>query len=210
MRTFANRKMLNAAFSLFTLLVFFILALACAKISTIRCSSVIHTQPKEEMDKNYLLTNNDQKIYGNDITYKTSLIGKKEITIDNQKFKISEIKGYFKSPTFYMRAGSDYAQRIIHGKVNVYLNQSYRTVNVAGSSSTSMNMCDYYYQLGKSGDLIPLKDQKDIKRAVSGCSTAEAMADINSSRMRKALKADPWYINKIFELYNNDCTNLSK
>jgi hypothetical protein len=50
--------------------------------------------------------------------------------------------------------------------------------------------------------------QKDIVKAVADCPLAVEMADLKGSKIRKAIRKNPQYLNSIFETYNNDCKPL--
>src|ERR1700758_1522737 len=60
-----------------------------------------YTSVENSSDKrNYLLENDGTKIYGNKIVWNSSLLGKDEIRIDDQKFKMKDVKSYYQDGTF--------------------------------------------------------------------------------------------------------------
>jgi hypothetical protein len=160
-------------------------------------------------NKNYLVKNDGTKIYGESISWKTGLLVKDQIKIDDQKFKITEIMGYRTGDAYYGRLGKEYIKRIVRGKLNVYVQFTQVTTTSTDrngfSHTRSYTRTDQYGQRGEDGKMVPLAGQKDIKELVSDCPLAVQMADVKNSAMRKAIKKDPNYLNRIFDIYNNDC-----
>lgn len=158
---------------------------------------------------NYLLMMDGTKIYGDKIGWKSGLLTKDEVSIDGNKFKMKEVRGYLQGRTFYGRLKTDFIQRIVHGDINVYV--KFTQVTETSTSSTgrvstrTYTRTDHYGQKGDTGEMEPLAGQKDMKRMVAGCSLAEEMCSLSNSKMRKAIKKDRNYLNKIFETYNNHC-----
>ena len=192
---------------------FVILALA-SKVNQIHYGAFNYSNRVEDRteNKNYLVKNDGTKIYGESISWKTGLLVKDQIKIDDQKFKISEILGYRNGDTYYGRLGKEYIKRIVHGKVNVYVQFTDVTTTSTDRNgftrTRSYTRTDQYAQRGDDSKMTPLADQKDIKAMVSDCPIAFQMADIKNSAMRKAIKKDPNYLNKIFDIYNNDCQEI--
>ena len=59
--------------------------------------------------------------------------------------------------------------------------------------------------MGDDGQMVNIAGQKDIKEMVKDCPLAVEMADLSNSKMRKAIKNDPNYLNSIFDVYNKGC-----
>lgn len=167
---------------------------------------------KETDNRDYLLKNDGTKIYGNKVTWKSGLLTKDQISIDDQKFKIPDIMGYKSEGLYYGRLGKEYIQRIIHGKLNVYIQYTEVTSNSVSTSgsvrSRSYTRTDHYAQRGPDGEMIGIPGQKEIGKLVKDCPLAFEMIDISNSKVRKAIKKDRNFLNSIFEIYNNDCKPL--
>ena len=88
-------------FSFCAVIAFVILALA-SKVNQIHYGAFNYSNRVEDRteNKNYLVKNDGTKIYGESISWKTGLLVKDQIKIDDQKFKISEILGYRNGDTF--------------------------------------------------------------------------------------------------------------
>src|SRR5687768_4899081 len=117
-----------------------------------------HVEDKKEK-RNYLEMNDGTKIYGRDIRWKSGLVVKDQIQIDGQKFKIDEVRGYREGQTYYGRLRNEYLQRIVHGKVNVYVQftQVTQTTNERGMMRTrSYTRTDQWAQMGDEGKMISL------------------------------------------------------
>ncbi|HNP54619.1 MAG TPA: hypothetical protein PKK69_08370 [Ferruginibacter sp.] len=158
---------------------------------------------------NFLLMMDGTKVFGDKIKWKSGLLTKDEVSIDDQKFKLKEVRGYLQGSVFYGRLKNDFIQRIVHGDINVYV--KFTQVTETSTSSTgrvstrTYTRTDHYGQKGDTGEMEPLAGQKDMKRMVAGCSLAEEMCSLSNGKMRKAIKKDRNYLNKIFETYNNHC-----
>lgn len=197
------------ALSFLTVCFFVIIALA-SKVNKMRYGAFNYYSAKEERNEgNYLVRNDGTKIYGKEIEWRSGLLKKERIEIDRQEYRISEIRGYFDGAAFYHRKGNEYIKRIVHGKLNVYVdfNQVTTTETSAGGSmrTRTYTQTDHYGQRGEDGELIPLAGQKDIRRMVEDCPLSVEMISISNSRMRKALRKNRTYLNDVFEVYNNGC-----
>lgn len=161
---------------------------------------------------NYLLMNDGTKVYGGKITWKSGLLVKDQIKIDDQKFKITEVRGYQANRVFYGRLRNDYIQRIVHGKINVYVQFTQVTSTSTDHSgfmhTYTYTRTDHYSQIEDDGPMVVFGSQQAIKKLVAGCPVAEAMADKSNHQIRKAIRKDPNYLNEIFEVYNDNCTPL--
>ena len=164
---------------------------------------------EEKSPENYLLKTDGTKVYGEKITWKSGMLVKDQIKIDDQKFAMDEIKGYMQKNIFYGKKGNEFIKRIVHGKINVYVQFTQVTstnTNASGAMSTrSYTRTDHYAQMGDDGQMVNIAGQKDIKEMVKDCPLAVEMADLSNSKMRKAIKNDPNYLNSIFDVYNKGC-----
>ena len=196
------------ALSFLALSVFFLLALA-SKVNQIHYGAFKYTNKVEEKSTgNYIVKNDGTMVVGGKIKWKSGLFVK-EIQIDEQKFKISDVRGYRDGDTYYGRINNEFIQRIVHGKINVYVQFSFvtsTTTDHSGFSHTSSyTRTDQYAQKGEDGKLVGIANQKDIKEMVSECPLAVEMISISNSKIRKAVRKDPNYLNSVFDVYNNGC-----
>lgn len=192
---------------------FFALA---SKVNKIHLGAFNYQNKVEDVSdtRNYLLMNDDSKVYGEKISWKSGLLVKDQIKIDDQKFKILEVKGYQRDRVFYGRLKNDYIQRIVRGKINVYVQfTQVTTTTTDGSGFTHMNTytrTDHYSQRGDNGPMVVFGSQKDIQELVAGCPLAEEMAAKSNHQIRKSVRSNRNYLNDIFEIYNNDCKAVEK
>jgi hypothetical protein len=191
--------------------VFLTFTVACTvnKIHLGAFNKYVHVENNPDR-QNYLLKNDGSKVYGTEVTYKFGALAKHEIKIDDQKFKIPEVKAFMYDGVFYARMGSDYMRRIVHGKINIYLLEKHQDSRMPNGEIKADSSGYHYIQRGDDGNLTPLANQKDLKNAVSGCQKAVEMVDISYAKLTKAVRANPNYLNEAFELYNNDCKPLIK
>jgi hypothetical protein len=201
--------------SLITVACFFLLAVA-SKVNKIHYGAFSynnHVEPNEDQDS-YLVKNDGTKVYGKRVGYKNGLLNKKQIRIDDQEFKISEVRGYRMGQEYYGRIGNAYIKRIVHGKVNIYVQftevSSTSTDRNGFTHTRNYTRTDHYYQLGEAGELKAFGSQSDIKKIVADCPVAFEMADKSNSKIRKAIRKNSNYLNDIFEIYNNGCKPLKK
>ena len=189
----------------------FILFAAASKVNKIHYGAFHYNNLVEDPREsgNYLVKEDGTKIPGTKITWKSGLLVKDQIKIDDQKFKISEIRGYREGAEYWGRLKNVYIKRIVHGKINVYVqfkeeSTSYSDAN--GNTHTRNYTASYQYsQIGESGPLEPLAGQGDIKKLVADCPLALEMASLSNGKMRRAIKKNRNYLNDIFDVYNNGC-----
>ena len=191
--------------------VLFMVIAAASSVKKIHCGAFSYNNTGEDRNeaRDYVEKNDGTRIYGKSISWKTGLIVKDQIKIDDQKFRIKETRGYFSHGHYFGRAGSTYAERIVHGKLNVYYTEDMVTSTSTSSTGamrmTTRNVCIHYVQIGDDGELTPIAGQKDIKRYVQSCPKAVEMIDKSNSRIRKAIRRNRNYLNEIFIIYNNGC-----
>jgi hypothetical protein len=162
---------------------------------------------EEKSEPGYFLLKNDgSKVYGSKVRTQSGIAVKDFISIDDQKFKHSDIVGYSDGKFFYGRYGTSYAKRLVRGAINVYQHTEWiQTTSGNNGFGRSYARTSYYYQKGNSGELI-LFGNNDIKEIVRSCPKALAMADKSADELKKAVKANPSYLNEIFETYNKECS----
>ncbi len=193
-----------------TLVVFALFALS-SKVNKIHYGAFNYSNRVEDPSdlKNFLLMNDGTKIHGDRVSWKSGILVKDQIRIDDQKFKITEVKGYQSGGVFYGRLKNDYIKRIVRGSINVYVQFSQVTTTETDHSgfthTYTYTRTDQYGQKGDDGPMIPLGGQDDIKKMVADCPAAFEMADKSNKQIRKAIRKDPNYLNSIFDVYNNGC-----
>lgn len=191
-------------------IVFMVIAAGSAKVNKIHCGAFSKISTGEETgNQNYVVLNDGSKVTGDKISWKAGIFVKDQIKVDDQKFHIKETLGYFKNGIYYARIGNDYAQRIIHGALNLYYTEELVTYT-STSSTGQMRMrtrpvCRHYVQVGEDGPLNIIANQKDILEYVKDCPEAAAMIEKKDKAIRRAIRKDRFYLNKIFVTYNNGC-----
>ncbi|MGC4096123.1 MAG: hypothetical protein QM706_03315 [Nitrospira sp.] len=202
---------LKNGLSLLVIVAFTLLGLA-SKVNKIHVGAFEYNNPNEtDLEKgNYLVKNDGTKVFGDKIKWKSGLFVKDRIGIDDQQFKISEIRGYKNENTYYGRLDNEYIKRIVHGsKLNVYVvfsTGTYMTTDSRGFSRThTYERATHYAQRGEDGEMTVFAGQHDIKKLVADCPLAVQMASLSDRKMRRAIRKDRHYLNSIFETYNNDC-----
>ncbi|HMD00510.1 MAG TPA: hypothetical protein VKH37_10165 [Ferruginibacter sp.] len=189
----------------------FILFAVASKVNKIHYGAFNYSNQVEDMSdtRNYVELNDGTKVYGNKISWKTGLLVKDQIKIDDNKYKISETRGYRYNNSYYKRFKNEYIQRIVHGKANVYVqftDVTETTTDRNGFSHTrSYTRTDQWGQIGETGEMVGLAGQKDIKKLLADCPAAVELADLSDKKIRKAIKANRNYMNEIFDTYNNGC-----
>jgi hypothetical protein len=205
-----NRHLLSIA----VLLIFTCLALA-SRVNKIHYGAFNYGNRVEDPadTKNFLVMNDGTKVYGEKIDWQSGFLLKNQIKIDDQKFKISDVRGYQKNEVFYGRLKATYIHRIVHGKINVYVdftNVTQTSTDHTGFTHTSSyTRTDHYAQKGENGPMIVMASQSDIEDLVNSCPLAVEMAHKSNHQIRKAIKRDRDYLNEIFDVYNNGCKPLS-
>lgn len=164
--------------------------------------------------RNFLVMNDGSKVYGDKIKIKSPLFKKEYLMIDDQKFQVKEVQGYGEYGVYYKRFGGEYIERIVHGTINIYYRdvqmQSTSTDNQGHTYTHYYTVRYYYYQNGEDDLLKLLKNQNMIKTLVSDCPAAEALADKSNGQLRKAIRHDHFYMNEIFDTYNNGCGSAGR
>ena len=194
--------------SLCCVCVFVILAIGSSPIAALNFNR--ETKVEEKSTKgNYLVKDDGTLIFGKEIKWKSGVLTKDQIRIDDQKFEISEIRGYREGDVYYGRMGIQYIRRIVHGKINVYFNISeHSTPSTDRNGNTRWRTTyrtDHYTQKGETGPLKLISHQNDIKDLLKDCPLSVQMVDMKPSKLRKEIKKDMDYLNKVFEVYNNNC-----
>jgi hypothetical protein len=192
------------------LIIFSVFALA-SRVNKIHYGAFNYSNSVEDPaeTQNYLLKDDGTKVYGDKISWKSGLIFKDQIKIDDQKFKIKEVRGYLQKGVFYGRLRSTYIKRIVHGKINVYVEFTDVTTTSTDHSgfthTSSYVRTDQYSQQGDTGPMVTMASQSDIEQLVSSCPLAVELAHKSNHQIRKAIRKDRNYLNEIFDVYNSGC-----
>jgi hypothetical protein len=202
----------NHFLSFIVLLVFIALAIG-SKVNKIHMNAFNYYSSKEAKSESgvYLIKNNGEKVVGEKVSWKTGLLVKDQIKIDDQKFKISEIKGYRSGNIYYGRYKAEYIKRIVHGnRINVYVmftdvTTTSTTPGTGFTRTRTYTRTDHFSQKGETGEMVAFGGQGDIKKLLADCPLSVQMAELSNKKMRKEIKVNPNYLNSIFEVYNNDC-----
>jgi uncharacterized protein YxeA len=201
--------------SVMVLVVFALLALA-SRVNRIHYGAFNYGNRVEDQSdtKNFLVMNDGTKVYGEQIDWQSGFLLKNQIKIDDQKFKIADVRGYQKNQVFFGRLGKTYIKRIVYGKINVYVdftNVMQTTTDHNGFAHTSSyTRTDQYSQKGENGPMVVMASQSDIEDLVNSCPLAVEMAHKSSHQIRKAIRRDRDYLNEIFDVYNNGCKPLTE
>lgn len=190
---------------------FLLIAAASSHVNKLHCGA-FNTFPSGEEPgdgRSYVLMNDGHKVYGDKISWKTGLLVKDQIKVDGEKYMIKETRGYFSNGIYYGRLGGSYAQRIVHGKINVYYTEDMVTSTSTSASgairTTTRPVCLHYSQVGENGPLEPIANQGDIKKLVADCPLALEMIDKKDKEIRRSIRKNNMYLNNIFITYNNGC-----
>jgi hypothetical protein len=201
--------------SFFILIVFFTLAVSSSRVNKLHYGAFVYTNNVEgdEYGKTYLVDNLGTKIYGKEINWKSGLLTKNQIRIDNDKYKIAEIRGYMDHGVYYGRLKNEYIKRIVHGKINVYVAFTLVTSTDYDphshfSHTHSYTRTDHYAQRGENGPMIAFGGQKSIIELVKDCPLSVQMIDKSNGQIRRAVRKNRNYLNNVFDVYNNGCKPL--
>jgi hypothetical protein len=199
--------------SFVSVVLFFIVAVASktTKLNQLPVASITkHGQVEDTLgNKNFVEKTDGKKIYGGNISWKKGALVKDVVEIDNQKIPFSQVKGYMLGGNYYRLLDGEMVQRIIRGKVNVYYYYDYVTSYRDGKSVQRLDV-RYYYQLGDKAEIEKLLNSEHLKALFEDCPAAYAYVDMKQSKLKKILYKETGYLNKAFELYNNNCKPLQK
>ncbi|HXB08206.1 MAG TPA: hypothetical protein VNW04_13845, partial [Puia sp.] len=157
----------------FAVLVSFTLLAASSRVNRLPGNTFNQNQRVEQPSENCLVKVDGTRIYGHKISWNTGLLAKRTIEIDGQRYPRSEIKGYYLNNAYFGRVDKDYGKRIVHGKINVYVERVLVTdshSNSGGMTTTSTYWEDLFYaQMGEDGLMTHLANKRDIKKILAAC-----------------------------------------
>lgn len=186
---------------------FLFMGAASSRVNKIHCGTFNTIARGEDVKekRNFVELNDGNRIYGEDISWKTGIIVKDQVKIDGQKFAIKETRGYFSNGEYYGRIINSYAKRIIRGKLNVYYTEDVVTSTDSKGYTSQRRVCYHYIQNGDEGELKAIGNQEDIKKYVKDCPKSLEMISKKDKEIRRSIRKDPLYFNDIFTTYNNNC-----
>jgi len=156
--------------------------------------------------QNYLLKHDGSKVYGSKIKGRSGDLIKDWISIDNEKFKMSEIAGFKEDSTFYFRINNRYTPRVVKGKVNIYKQSVSSSSYDASTHSTSYREYIYYFvQTGDDTSQVYMLNNNNLKTLVADCPKAFEKVNYTAKELRKLIKGNKRYLNETLSLYNNNC-----
>ncbi|MBL7710267.1 MAG: hypothetical protein JNJ86_14420 [Chitinophagaceae bacterium] len=207
-----NSSKRKTLYSLAAAVGFLVIAAGSSSVNKIHCGAFSRAQTGEETSAdNYVVLNDGSKVFGDKISWKSGLLVKDQIKVGDEKFAIRETKGYFANGNYYGRINSsNYAKRIIHGKLNVYYTEDWTTYTTTNSRTGAMRtsqrlVCIHYVQRGDNGPIEAIANQKDIREYVKDCPASMEMVDKRDKEIRRAIRRNGFYLNKVFVIYNNGC-----
>lgn len=185
------------------IIAFFLIAMA-SKVSKVNADSFNTNVRPDTRKGTYVIMNDGSRVSGKEIN--TGGLTNNIIKIDGQKISAKDVRGFVEDGVYYVRYDRQYLKCIIPpGKVRVYLHHSTSPSTNADGRSVRAPHNTLFYQIGETGDILPLKGKEGILAVVADCPKAVQMANLSDSDLRKAIKQDDNYLNSIFEVYNNGC-----
>jgi len=160
--------------------------------------------------RSYIELKGGEKIFGENFSTTTGLAGG-SIQVDGRKFKIKNTTCKVVGGTYYLPLGHDYAERIIWGKLSVYMvnkssSGSRKVPNPSGigwsTDYYSKEDVRYYLQKGDGGTLIRWKKLSDLNSFITDC--PEAVTLLNSiSKKDTGVSGDNSPLVKVLKTYNS-------
>lgn len=120
------------------------------------------------------------------------LFGK--IRIDDQQCPNSEIKAYQSDSLYYLKRKGKYLVRILHGKLNLYLDES---------SSWEKRL--FYTQIGEDGELERISTWPQLLELISDCPEVHKKLDQPYLELKRKIKDNAFYITELLMEYNETC-----
>ncbi|HEY4108104.1 hypothetical protein [Puia sp.] len=185
-------------------LIGFALLAASSMVNKIHNGAFNYGNRVEGKTDNCLVKQDGTKVWGHRIYWNTGILARKSIKIDNERYPFTEIKGYYEDGSYYGFYRGEYGRRIVHGKINVYV--QFKQVTSTSTSNGFTNTHSYldafhYAQMGENGPMIALTSKGRITQLLEGCPLALEMF----GKGRRELKNDPDYLNRVFDVYNAGC-----
>lgn len=187
-------------------IILFLFISCSVRLQTIKFNPNVSVEDKSDT-RNYILKKDGTKIYGEKVSIDFHLLRKHIIMIDNQSVKLSETRGYRMKNVFYGYAGvNSFFQRIAHGRLNMYFDEGRLiTTNQQGLQTGNQPYYNLYFQKGETDKITFVKSRTKLKELISDCPEAFKLLNITPQELSNRINANPDYMNKAFDIYNNDC-----
>lgn len=211
MLTSKRLPLLVHAFVLTTSVLACFLLASCGSINKIHCGAFAELPRGEDNEnRNYVELATGEKVYGNKITYTSGFLSKNQVKVDDNKYPNKEVNGFYHDGKYTLVYKGNSFDRIVHGKLNVYYTSNWVTdthtsMNTNVTTTSTRMVCAFFVQVGDRGPLKQIGGQKDIKEFVKDCPKAWDMANKSNKEIRRAIRADHFYLNEIFITYNDGC-----
>jgi hypothetical protein len=159
--------------------------------------------------RNYIVLNDGTQIFGKDVNWKSGLLLKKEVILDKEKYKTSEVMGLRMGNYYYGRWHNDFIKRVVHGpKLNVYEQIVNTTSNDGKGHMTSHSTTNYFLQKGEMGEMERMTKFEDLQQAVADCPMAASMLDMKAGKLRKTIRRNRDYLHDVLAIYNSGCKQV--
>jgi hypothetical protein len=153
-----------------------------------------------EASNNYVLLKDGTKITGDKLET-GGMISGWHAEINGTKYKFKELKGFMRRGYYYEIFNGVSYERLVQGKINIFRLQY---------TSDHRTHCSFYYQEGNNGKVVMFYYRKELLKLIGDCPMAYELANIKNSTLNQSLRADPNYLNKVVEIYNNGCSPINK
>jgi hypothetical protein len=197
-------------YSICTLILFAVLAIS-SKTNKLGLYAFNSAENVEEASPqgDYVEEKDGTRHYGKKIRWQSGLLLKDLVKIDDQKIKMSDVYGFRSGDAFRICHGTDFPQRVVRGKINVYKLvkdvSSYSTDSRGVGRWNYYTTTSYYAEVNHDGKLRELSKIEDIQGLVADCPAAAAMASLSNKEARKRVKKEPDFMNNIIQVYNRGC-----
>lgn len=176
---------------------------SCSSSVKLNCNSISKETTKDSASSNYVELVDGDKVFGQTINRPNASF----IMIDNDRYDISEIKGYYENETYFLKYDKIFLERLIHGKISIY-KSSKKISNTNLNSSADMDLhliesCTFYAQKSNEASPIPITKPNLLFQWVQDCNSSATMINIDSKMLKKAIKKEPSFLNKVLSAYNN-------
>lgn len=176
---------------------------SCSPSGKLNCNSILKETTKDSASSNYVELLDGEKVFGQTINRPNASF----IMIDNDRYDISEILGYYENETYFLKYDKIFIERLIHGKISIY-KSSKKISNTNLNSSADMDLhliesCTFYAQKSNEASPIPITKPNLLFQWVQDCNSSAPMINIDSKMLRKAIKKEPSFLNKVLSAYNN-------
>ncbi|RYY57153.1 MAG: hypothetical protein EOO09_03740 [Chitinophagaceae bacterium] len=188
-------------------LLFSIIALTAGCATTRHVSNFNYYTRNTGGKGSYLLMNDGKKITGSHVQWSDMPNTSTWVSIDNQRYRRTEVKAVCQGGIYFIYYKGQYLKRIITGnKLNVYSNIARFSIGGAQNYETpgrTYIVC--WLQRGSDGELVRYTGNELLATEVRDCPMAYGMAHKSSAEIRRLTKDDPDYLNRIVDIFNNNC-----